>query len=156
MLPLTITRSIDLDATADAVWDAIGDTRGLERWLAGSLDLHPQPGEAGTLVEPDGTRRRVVVTERADGERLGFVWWHEDRPDDVSAVLIEVDATDSGTRVTVTETADPVAVASIASAGSALLTMATVDDLVGVSQGWDVRLSRLVGATTMVPVAVGA
>ena len=156
MLPLTITRSVHLDAPIDVVWDAIGDARGLERWLAGELDLDPQPGEAGTLLELDGTRRHIVITERRDGERLGFVWWHEDDPADASAVLIEVGATEQGTTVTVTETADPVAVASIASARSALLSVATVDDLFGGSQPWEARLRRLAGVASTVPVAVGA
>lgn len=156
MLPLTITRSIDLDAPADAVWDAIGDPRGLEHWLAGSLDLEPEPGRAGTLVEPDGTRRRVVVTERLDGERLGFVWWDEDRPDDASVVRIEVDATDAGTRVTVTETAAPAAIASAAGAGSARLGPATVHDLVGMASAWEARLDRLVGVAAGSLMAVGA
>lgn len=156
MLPLTITRSIDLDAPADTVWDAIGEARGLVRWLAGSLDLDPQPGRAGTLIDVDGTRRRIVITERTDGERLGFVWWNEDHPDDVSAVVIELDATDVGTRVTVTETADPVAVGSIASAGTALLSLATVDDLFDQSSRWESRLSRLVGLAAPLSVAVGA
>lgn len=156
MLPLTITRSIDLHAPADAVWDAVGEARGLERWLAGSLDLDLVPGRAGTLVEVDGTRRRIVITDRIDGSRLGFVWWHEDRPDDASAVVIEVDHIDDGTRVTVTETADPVAVGSIASAGTALVSLATVDDLAAIDRGWESRLSRLAGRTHPVAAAVGA
>ena len=156
MLPLTVTRSVHLDAPADVVWDAIGDARGLERWLAGEIDLDPQPGEAGTLVELDGTRRRIVVTDRHEGERLGFVWWHEDDPAEASAVLIEVGANEEGTTVTVTETADPVAVASIASARSALLSAATVDDVFGGSQPWEARLHRLAGIVSPVPVAVGA
>ena len=43
------------------------------------------------------------------GQSLAFTWWDEDRPDDPSTVRVELDATDEGVRVTVTETADVVA-----------------------------------------------
>lgn len=147
MEPRSITRTVRIDADVAAVWDAVGRADGLARWLGGEVDVDVAPGAAGSVVEHDGTRRRVVVTEVDEGRRVGFVWWGEDRPTDASTVVIAVDGDGDGARVTVTETVDPVAAGAFGGRASAC-SAAGVADLVGLGHRWDARLAGLLGVTT--------
>jgi hypothetical protein len=47
------------------------------------------------------------VTTVIEQEQLGYTWWTADRPGDRSAVTIILDPIETGTRVTVVETAMP-------------------------------------------------
>lgn len=147
MDPLSITRSIRIDAGSDAVWDAVGETGGLGDWLGARVDVEVAPGSAGTVVDHDGASRRLVVTEVDEGRRVGFVWWDEARPDDASRVVITVDDDGEGSRVTVTETVDPVAVGALGGRASACLDAAVVD-VAGLADRWDARLGALLGVAT--------
>jgi len=83
-----VTRSVELDADADAVWRAVSD-----------------PGERALwLDDPDAAVRRVRVDESAPGERLVWTWWHPGDEDDASTVTVELrPVVGGGTRVVVTE-----------------------------------------------------
>jgi uncharacterized protein YndB with AHSA1/START domain len=142
--PLTITRSVRIDAAADVVWGAVGDADGLAGWLGARVDVDLVPGAAGAVVAHDGGTRQLVVTEVAEGRRVGFAWWDDERPDDVSQVVIAVEDDGDGARVTVTETLDPGAVGALGGRASALLG-AEVGDLAGAGARWDARLQQLVG-----------
>ncbi len=146
MDPLTITRSIRIEAGADAVWASVADPDGLAGWLGGSVDVDLSPGSAGSFVDDDGTRR-LVVTEVAEGRALGFVWWDDARPDDASAVRIDIAADGEGTRVTVTETLDPVGVEATGRSGgrASARSVAEVGDLAALGGRWDDRLGALIG-----------
>lgn len=150
-----ITRSIRIDAAADAVWASVGDADGLTGWLGSTVEVDLAAGAAGTLVDHAGTSRRLVITEVTEGRRVGFVWWDDDRPDDASHVVIAVDADGAGTRVTVTETSDRVSVASFGR-GANTLAMTEVADLTEVGLRWDARLSQLLGLVSATLVVVGA
>jgi len=152
--PPAVTRSIDLDAPADAVWDVLGDPDGLAGWLAGTPapddadDRGPLRSGAALDLDVDGTVRRLVVTSIEAGRSIGFVWWDLDRPDDASTVRLEVTVdTDTDTEavierrgrttVTVTETLDPVA--RLAGGGRACLGDAAIE----LVARWDGRLDAL-------------
>ena len=83
-----VSRSVDLDADADAVWQAVADPAERALWLD----------------DPDGADRRVRVDEAAPGERLVWTWWHPGDEGDASTVTVELaPVVGGGTRVTVTE-----------------------------------------------------
>jgi len=156
MDPLTITRSIRIDAASEAVWASVGAADGLAGWIGESVDLDVAVGAAGSVVDHDGTRRRLVVTEVAEGERVGFVWWDDDRPDDVSTVVICLDDEGDGARVTVTETLDPVNAGAAGGLGgrASSLAGAEVGDLVEVADRWEGRLGRLLGLASLAAAGV--
>ncbi|CAN5139656.1 hypothetical protein BH20ACT3_BH20ACT3_10530 [soil metagenome] len=155
MDPITITRSVRIAAVPEVVWNALADADGLAGWLGGAVALDVEAGAAGSIIDPDGTTRQLVVTEIHPSRRLGFVWWDEDRPGDVSSVTITLDRDHDGSRVTVTETLDPAA--AIAGGGLAgrasALASAEVGDL---AARWDARLARLVGTASVAVVGIGA
>lgn len=158
MDPLTVTRSIRVDAATEAVWASVGESEGLAGWLGASVDLDLAAGSAGSFVDHDGTARRLVVTEVAEGERVGFVWWDHERPDDASSVVISVEPDGEGARVTVTETLDPMGLSAGGRLGgrASALAGAEVGDLVAAADRWESRLGRLLGLVSPVLVGVGA
>lgn len=146
MQPVTVTRSVQLDAGIHRVWESLADGAGLSGWLADAVELEVAPGAGGRLVDAGRPARRVVVTEVAEGRRIGFAWWDEARPEDASSVTISLDGDDDATTVTVTE---------VLGAAVAAWTDATVDGLFTASDSWSVRLDRLAGAFAPLPVLAG-
>ncbi len=137
MEPRTVTRSIHLDVSADDLWDALADADHWPAWLGIADGMNVRPGGAGSVVEADGTRRRLVVDRVDHGERLVWRWWPEDDgagggggPSQGSTVELVVApvAGGGGSRLTVTERLS-------ASAGPGSQESA--------AWGWDVRLVHL-------------
>lgn len=155
MDPFTITRSVRIEADAAAVWASVADAEGLAGWLGVAVDVDVAPGAAGSVRDHDGATRRLVVTDVAERQQVGFVWWDQDEPADASRVVISVEDDGDGTRVTVTETLDPVAVGALGGRASAI-DGAGVGDLGGLGTRWDDRLAHLIGVATTALVAVGA
>ena len=144
MDPETITRSIRIATTADAVWDAFRDDDGLSGWLAATVDLDVSPGSAGRLVDHDGTTRRAVVTDVHDGRRLSLVWWDETEPDDPSAVEVSLEEGDGATTVTVTETRAPRGTGGLGGVEASIASSRVEDLADGAALGaWGLRLDRL-------------
>jgi uncharacterized protein YndB with AHSA1/START domain len=85
----SVTRTVELDAATDAVWEAIADPDQRAAWLD----------------DDDAARRTVRVDEVDDGRRLVWTWWRPDGDEpDASTVEIAVSPrTGGGTRVVVTE-----------------------------------------------------
>jgi uncharacterized protein YndB with AHSA1/START domain len=103
-----VRRSRVLGADRPRAWCALTDPGAAAAWLGahGALDLRT-PGSCGTLTEPDGTARQVVVETVEPGRRL-VLRWCGDRGHAVAPSRVEValaDAEGGGTRVTVTEVA---------------------------------------------------
>lgn len=100
----SVTRDVDLDASVDAVWDALTEPATLAEWLGGPAELDARPGGDGRLtdVETD-TVRRVRVTESTPGRRLAFTWWPDDDTGAASEVRFDLSPTGDGTRLRVTE-----------------------------------------------------
>lgn len=79
----TITRSVEIDADTESVWETIATDEGRQRW-----------------IEPDPDRVLIVEREEAPS-RISWWWWSaEEAP---SYVDIEIVGIPAGTRVTITE-----------------------------------------------------
>lgn len=160
-----VERSVDIDADLDEVWQLLNDEDGLSAWLGGDVELEVRPGAAGTVVEADGSRRDVLVTdvEQADGaHRIAWHWWLEDGP--LSSVEIIAVPTRTGTRVTVVERLETPAatvrgLTGSLSAGGGASRPVHLDRGDGPIAGrlataWDLRLARLRVAAAMPQVAL--
>jgi uncharacterized protein YndB with AHSA1/START domain len=101
---VSITRSVDLEAPAEDVWRALTDPDLLRDWLAADVDLDVRPGGGGTIAEPDGLVRRALVDEVVPARRLSMHWWPEDGSGPATAVRLDLEPIDGGTRLVVTET----------------------------------------------------
>jgi uncharacterized protein YndB with AHSA1/START domain len=108
-----ITRSVELEASADDVWRALTEPELLADWLD-VVELDVRPGGDGLIVEPDGAVRRARVDDVQPARRLSLCWWPEDGSGPASTVELDLEETATGTRVVVTET-----VASASAAASA-------------------------------------
>ena len=111
-----ITRTIELDATTDVVWRALTEPALLGDWLGSVVELDVRPGGEGVVVESDGQVLRARVDAVDPGRRLALRWRPDDGEGPESTVELEVEESDGGTRLVVTETV--VAEASVARAES--------------------------------------
>jgi len=99
-----VEQSVDIDADLDEVWQLLNEEGGLSTWLGGDVELEVRPGAAGRVIEADGARRDVLVTDvesAGDAHRIAWHWWLEGGP--LSSVEILAVPTSTGTRVTVVE-----------------------------------------------------
>jgi uncharacterized protein YndB with AHSA1/START domain len=80
---MEVTRTVVLDAPVEEVWDAVTDPERLDEWFT-----------------EDGEQRELVVEEVETGRRVDYSW-------DDGQVAIELERTDAGTRVVVTESGEP-------------------------------------------------
>ncbi len=84
-----VTRVVEVDADADAVWRAVTDPAERSLWLD----------------DPDARARTVRVDESAPGHRLVWTWWQPGQEGDASTVsVVLTPGSGGGTRVVVTET----------------------------------------------------
>jgi uncharacterized protein YndB with AHSA1/START domain len=96
----TVERAMELDASPDAVWDAVCDPIG---WLADAGWLDVRPGGHGHLID-DGVERDVAVDDVEPGRRLAYRWWTRDEgPGGASRVEITVLPTNDTTRLIIRE-----------------------------------------------------
>jgi uncharacterized protein YndB with AHSA1/START domain len=127
----SVERSLELDATAEQVWDAVCDPTG---WLADSGWLDVRPGGEGRLVD-DGVERDVAVDDVQEGSRLVYRWWtRDDGPSGASRVEITVLPTDGSTRLVIRESRPSLAASA--------------------SLRWEVRVACLSLAATALPARV--
>jgi uncharacterized protein YndB with AHSA1/START domain len=99
----TVERSIDLDVSAEELWELVTEPSELEGWLGEEVDIDVRPGGLGRVVD-HGVERRVVVEQVDDGRRFSYVWWPEGSPGEVSRVELVVLPAATGSRLVVTET----------------------------------------------------
>ena len=103
--------SLDLAADLKTVWAALVTDGGLEPWMGQGATIDPRPG--GLLEVPDivgGEPRHGLVHTVDEQAGLGFTWWPAQRPTERSDVSITLTLIETGTRITVTETPQLVAV----------------------------------------------
>lgn len=101
-----VERHVTLPTDLDEAWALLTRPEDLAAWLGVDGVLDPTPGAVGQVVDPDGTRRRLVVDEVDEGHRLTWHWWPDDVGDGrgtASRVEITLVPTDGGTRVHVVE-----------------------------------------------------
>lgn len=113
----SVERAIELDADPDAVWAAISDPHELAAWLGGRVDVDLRPGAAGAIVDDEGVRYDVLVTDVEAGHRIAWHWW--DAGGELSSVELTVEPGAGSTVLRVVERlvrpdAAPVATASCA------------------------------------------
>jgi uncharacterized protein YndB with AHSA1/START domain len=122
-----VTRTVDIAAGADAVWDAVADPDLRATWLD----------------DPDALSRAVRVDEVDAGRRMVWTWWRDDEGPGASTVEIALRPLDGGgTRVVVTETlAVPIPVTLPAPAGPA--PRARAGAAARATRAWDRRLLGL-------------
>jgi uncharacterized protein YndB with AHSA1/START domain len=113
-----IRRTVELDAPAADVWRALTEPALLGDWLGQEVELDVRPGGSGFIVEDDGAVRRAQVDEVDPLRRLALRWWPEDGDGPESTVELELEPTQSGTLLVVTETMGAPATASAASASA--------------------------------------
>jgi uncharacterized protein YndB with AHSA1/START domain len=112
-----VERSIELDADADEVWEAITQPDQLEGWLGDEVEIDMQPGGCGHVVDDDGVHREVLVTAVEPGRRLAWHWWAAGG--ELSSVEITLVPLTTGTRIDVIELATGPTTGSLrASAGA--------------------------------------
>jgi uncharacterized protein YndB with AHSA1/START domain len=93
---MIVKREIELDAPLDEVWRALTDEEELSQWFANDVELDLEPGAEGVFRWDDGEERHAIIEEVDPERRFVFTW-------DGSRVVIELDETLNGTRVTVVE-----------------------------------------------------
>ena len=100
----TAAITVDLDASPDAVWRALTTGDGLAWWMGEGSRIDPRVGGEVDVADVVGGRpRRGQVTEVVPRRLLSFDWWPADRSGPASTVAVRIEATEDGTRVSVTE-----------------------------------------------------
>ena len=99
----SIERQVTLPVELEEAWALLTRPDALPGWLGAEVELDLVPGQAGSVLEHDGTLRRLVVETVEDHHRIGWRWWSDAAPDQVSQVEIEVLPTEGGTTVRVVE-----------------------------------------------------
>jgi uncharacterized protein YndB with AHSA1/START domain len=82
--PETVTRSVDIDADVEDVWEPLATDEGRQSW-----------------IEPDPDRV-LIVDSQEPGERISWWWWSAEQQ--ATHVALRVVAIPTGARVIVTET----------------------------------------------------
>lgn len=98
-----IERRVTLPVELEEAWKLLTCPDDLPAWLGAAVELDPTPGQAGRVIDHDGTVRRLVVDTVDSGQRIAWTWWTEDDPDQVSHVEIDLVPTETGTTVRVVE-----------------------------------------------------
>jgi uncharacterized protein YndB with AHSA1/START domain len=98
-----VSRSVELDAAPDEVWDALTEDALLTEWLADEVEIEVEPGGEIVCRYADGEERRGEVELVEEAERLAWSWRREGGAS--SRVELVLDAVAERTRLTVIETA---------------------------------------------------
>jgi uncharacterized protein YndB with AHSA1/START domain len=101
----TIERHVTLPLDVDEAWRLVSDPNELATWIGTEVDLELEPGASGEVVDPDGTRRQLVIDTVDAGRSISWYWWSDDVVDGgvVSRVQILVTPDGDGSRVEVLE-----------------------------------------------------
>jgi uncharacterized protein YndB with AHSA1/START domain len=98
-----IRREIVLPAGVEEVWQAITDPDHLAEWFANEVELDLREGGEGRFRWHDGETREAAVETVEPYRRFGFTW--AEPGENVSHVELTLEEVDSGTRLTVVESA---------------------------------------------------
>ena len=101
-----VSRTVDIDLAPEDLWALVTDGEAWATWMVDESDVAVAPGAEGRVVD-DGIERTVRIDRLDDdgaGQRVGFTWWPDHRPDLVSAVELVVLPAAVGSRLRVTET----------------------------------------------------
>ena len=98
-----IEREVTLPVEPEEAWALLTRPEDLPRWLGAEVDLDPEPGRPGRVLDHDGTLRRLVVETVDAGRRIAWRWWSDEAPLEVSRVEISLVPVEHGTTVHVVE-----------------------------------------------------
>ena len=132
-----ITKTLELDASPDRVWDAITDSVQLGSWFPNTVEIESMsPGNRGWFIWEDHGRYRFEVEEVTPPER--FVWrWANDPEKELEETLTTLvewsleARPEGGTRLQVRESG-----------------FETEEYRAGNDKGWDSELGELVELLT--------
>lgn len=96
-----VEQEVVLDAPVADVWRTVTDPAELAAWFGGIVELDLRPGGGGRIVDDDGTRYDVLITDVDTGERVAWHWWDEHGA--LSSVEITLAPSGDATRVRVVE-----------------------------------------------------
>lgn len=106
---LDITRTIDINAPIQRVWDALTKAELIAQWFGDAAELEAIPGGTGFFGWNAHGKFRVVV-ESADAPRtLVYRWAHREAdadptPENSTVVRFDLSEIDGGTRLDLRET----------------------------------------------------
>ena len=112
-----VEQTIDLDAPAADVWEAVTEPDALAHWLGADVQLDLVVTGTGRVVEHDGTVREVLVTDVEPGRRVAWHWWSDDG--ELSSVELTLEPLVDATRVRVVEILLPAAGPAMRASASA-------------------------------------
>ena len=99
-----IRRNVDLDVSAEQLWQLVSDPERLAEWLGEAVDIDLQPGGTGTITD-DGVLKFVHVDRVDVGTQLSFSWWEPDQPQHTAQVVFDIaPLAGGGSRLRITET----------------------------------------------------
>jgi uncharacterized protein YndB with AHSA1/START domain len=132
MDPVSLRRHVELDISADSLWELVASPEHLAGWLGDAVDLRIEPGGTGVVID-DEISRFVHVDRVDDGRALGFTWWEADG--EMSRVELEIiSLPGGGSRLDITETL---------AAGAAAVTAEAA------AERWEVRVCALWACTVV-------
>ena len=99
-----IERQVEYPVTPDELWRAVTEPDHLDEWFGGHLDWEPAPGSPFTFTEDNGARWSGVVVDVDPGRSLRFTWWPDEDPCDASTVGFDIEKTEGGAGLRITET----------------------------------------------------
>lgn len=107
-----LEKHIQIDASAEAVYEVISTPEHIAQWWTDEADFEPTPGGSGVLVWGErATNRpfevRITVVEAVPGKRFSFRWLYPDgetpTPSNSLLVTFELTPDGGGTLLKVTE-----------------------------------------------------
>lgn len=101
----SVERTTELAAPPEEVWDFIVDGDLLSTWMGSPVEIEPEIGGRIEMVPSGGPTIWGTVEDVDPGHRIQWSW----RSDDGMPALVEIelDPTETGTRLTVRETLLP-------------------------------------------------
>ena len=96
-----VTEQVEISAEVAEVWASFVEPGALGGWLGSAVDLELRPGAMGTVVEEDGTVRRVEVDDVRVGAAGCGVRWRWTGPDQSWSTVDVTLTPGSGSGVTV-------------------------------------------------------
>ena len=97
-----LRRAVQLDVTAEQLWELIGDGSRWSEWLVDDSTVVVERGATGEVVDA-AEPRSVRVDDVVEGRSVRFDWWPPDAPERASTVTLEIDSEGEATTLRIVE-----------------------------------------------------